>query len=119
MEFLLVPLALLAVNYVLSRNLRTDGHPETERRWWLHKTGSWSAIALILSVPLTISGLDDIIAARIFGFAVMGLGARVIFLLALKLFVKDDARRNNLLITWDKAAVVFVILCVVTNLNNF
>ena len=119
MAFLLVPLALLAVNYVLSRNLRAHGHPETERRWWLHKTGSWSAIALILSVPLTITGLDDIIAARLSAFAIMGLGARVIFLLALNVFVKDDARRNNLLITWDKAPVVFVVMCVVTNLNNF
>ena len=118
MEFLLVPLTLLAVNYVLSRNLRTDGHPKSEGRRWLHKTGSWSAIVLILSVPLTIAGLDDIVTARIIALAIMGLGARIIFLLALTLFVKDDSRRTNLVITWDKAAVVYVILCVVTNLNN-
>ena len=118
MEFLLVPFTLLAVNYVLSRNLRTDGHPKSEGRRWLHKTGSWSAIALILSVPLTIAGLDDIVTARIIALAIMGLGARIIFLLALTLFVKDDSRRKDLLITWDKAAVVYVTLCVVTNLNN-
>ena len=118
MEFLLVPLTFLVVNYVLSRNLHTDGHPEIGRRRWLHKTGSWSAIALILSVPLTIAGLDDIITARVIALAIMGLGARIIFLLALTLFVKNDSRRKNLLITWDKAAGVYVILCVVTNLNN-
>ena len=125
MSFGLVLLALIGANLYLSRVDKLQGDPEAERRPWLHKSGSWSAMCLLASfaIPLFIRviGVDVdvvLIAAQLGGLASFGLMARVAFLLVLKFLIKDDSRRVRWLLNWNKAALLYVVVSIVVNVPN-
>ena len=122
---LILFLALFGVNLYLSRVDKLQGDPETERRPWLHKSGSWSAVCLLvgLVIPpfIRMVGVDVdvvLIAAQLAGVAGVGLMARIAFLLVLKFLIKDDSRRVRWLLNWNKAALLYVVVSIVVNVPN-
>jgi hypothetical protein len=125
MEFVLFFLALIGLNFYLSRVDTLQGNPEAERRPWLHKSGSWSVLLLLIGIgvpaltyAIGIAGLDPVFFARLVGFAGLGLMMRIAFLLILNVVVKDDTRRVRWLLNWNKAALLYVIGGVVVNVPN-
>jgi len=125
MEFVLFFLALIGLNFYLSRVDTLQGNPEAERRPWLHKSGSWSVLLLLigLGVPslvfaIGITDVDVIPFVQLGGVAGLGLMMRIAFLLVLNVLVKDDTRRVRWLLNWNKAALLYAIVSVVVNIPN-
>ena len=125
MEFVLFFLALIGLNFYLSRVDTLQGNPEAERHPWLHKSGSWSVLLLLIGIgvpaltfAIGIAGLDPVFFARLVGFAGLGLMMRITFLLILNVVVKDDTRRGRWLLNWNMAALLYVIGGVVVNFPN-
>jgi hypothetical protein len=125
MEFVLFFLALIGLNFYLSRVDTLQGNPEAERRPWLHKSGSWSVLLLLICIGVPaltfafgIDGLDPVFFARLAGVAGLGLMMRIVFLLVLNVLVKDDTRRVRWLLNWNKAALLYVVVSVVVNVPN-
>lgn len=125
MEFVLFFLTLIGLNFYLSRVDTLQGNPEAERRPWLHKSGSWSVLLLLIGIgvpaltfAIGIDGIDPVFFARLVGVAGLGLMMRIAFLFILNVFVKDDTRRVRWLLNWNKAALLYAIGSVVVNIPN-
>ena len=125
MEFVLFFLALIGLNFYLSRVDKLQGNPEAEKHPWLHKSGSWSVLLLLIGIgvpaltfAIGIAGIDPVFFARLAGVAGLGLMMRIAFLLVLNVLVKDDTRRVRWLLNWNKAALLYAIGSVVVNIPN-